>query len=53
MSIIIKKGTPKKRVKEKLKEFSGKKFPASKFSGKIKIKEDAVAIQRKLRDEWT
>jgi hypothetical protein len=53
MVVVIKKGESKKSIQSKLRKLkSGKGFPASKFTGKVKIKEDAVAIQRKLRDEW-
>lgn len=34
----------------KLKAKKG--FKASEYCGKVKVKEDAVAVQRKLRDEW-
>ena len=37
-------GTPKRKGK--------KGFPAKKFCGKIRKRGDAVAIQRKMRDEW-
>ncbi len=53
MVVIIKKGDSKKLIQNKLRKLKGGKgFPASKFTEKIKIDEDAVAIQRRLRDEW-
>jgi hypothetical protein len=53
MVIVIKKGESKKSIQNKLRKLKGGKgFPASKFTGKIKIDEDPVAIQRRLRDEW-
>jgi hypothetical protein len=54
MVIVIKKGESKKSIQNKLKKLTkGKKgFPASKFTGKVKIHGDPVAIQRRLRDEW-
>ncbi len=53
MVIVIKKGDSKKLIQTKLRKLKGGKgFPASKFTGKVKIDEDAVAIQRRLRDEW-
>jgi hypothetical protein len=52
MTVIIRKGSSKQAIRKKLENASGKKFPAKKFTGKIKINEDAVDIQRRLRDEW-
>lgn len=53
MVVVIKKGDSKKLIQRKLKKLkSGKGFPASKFTGKVNIEEDAVLIQRRLRDEW-
>jgi hypothetical protein len=53
MVVVIKKGESKKSIQSKLQKLkSGKGFPASKFTGKVKFKGDAVDIQRKLRDEW-
>jgi hypothetical protein len=55
MTVRIKKGESKKSIENKLRKLSKSKskgFPARLFTGKIKIEGDAVAIQRKLRDEW-
>jgi hypothetical protein len=52
MTIRIKKGSSKKTIQKQLSKAKSKGFPASKFTGKIKIKMDALAIQKKLRDEW-
>lgn len=55
MTVKIKKGESKKSIETKLKKLSKSKskgFPAHLFTGKIKIDEDPVALQRKLRDEW-
>lgn len=55
MSIVavVKKGTSKKNIDNKLKKLQKKKgFPASKYSGSIKIDRDALQIQKELRDEW-
>jgi hypothetical protein len=52
MAIKIKKGSSKKTIQKKLSRAKGKGFPAHKFTGKIKTKIDAVAIQKKLRNEW-
>ena len=52
MAIPIKKGSSKQTIKKQLSKAKGKGFPAHKFTGKIKTKEDAIAVQKKLRDEW-
>jgi len=53
MVVVIKKGDDTKSIQTKLHKLKkGKGFPASKFTGKIKIEEDAVRIQRRLRNEW-
>ena len=56
MTLILKKGASKKdiqQINKKLNEISsGKKLNAKKHSGVIKLKEDALSIQKKLRDEW-
>ena len=42
-----------KAVRELLnKRNSVKKFNAKKFCGAIKFEEDAMLIQKRLRDEW-
>lgn len=53
MTIVIKKGSSKKKIEEALRKLKkGKGFPASKFNGKMKIEGDALEIQKRLRDEW-
>jgi hypothetical protein len=53
MVIRIKRGESLKSIRKKLSRLkTDKGFPASKFTGLVKSKEDAVAIQRRLRDEW-
>lgn len=54
MTVVIKKGDSIDRIRKKLSKLKGKgkKFPAHKFLGLIKIDEDPVKIQRRLRDEW-
>lgn len=53
MVVVIKKGESQDSIRKKLQRLKKKGgFPASKFKGKVKITEDAVAIQRQLRDEW-
>lgn len=53
MVTIIKKGIKKKEFDKKLSSLkSVKKFDAHKFCGIIKLEEDPLLIQRKLRDEW-
>lgn len=43
--------TLKKRLNTALKDNSGG-VDTKKYSGVIKLKEDAVLIQKKLRNEW-
>lgn len=56
MVLILKKGASKKeieKVTEKLSKIRKKKrFDAYKHCGVIKLKEDAFAIQKRLRNEW-
>ncbi len=59
MTIVIKKGDSKEKNQEKLnrlqkKPLKRKQKSFMKFCGALKgvFKEDAVVIQRKLRDEW-
>jgi hypothetical protein len=52
MVTIIKKGTAKKEMEKALSGLkSAKTFDAYKHCGKITLKEDPVAIQKKMRDE--
>jgi len=53
--IEIKKNEPVSSVKKKINNLSSgaeRKFPASKFTGKVKSFGDGFAYQKKLRDEW-
>lgn len=52
MAIQIKKRSSKKTIQRELSKAKTKGFPAQKFTGKIRTKEDAVALQKKLRNEW-
>lgn len=54
MTIILKRGVPNKQVDDLIKSSkqSVKKTDLSKYVGTIKLKEDPLKIQRKLRDEW-
>lgn len=53
--MTIKQGTSKKVIAERFKKLynRGRKgFDASKFCGVLKLEEDALSIQKRLRDEW-
>ncbi|MFY7742858.1 MAG: hypothetical protein ACOVQR_09425 [Flavobacterium sp.] len=54
MTIIIKKKTDKKEIDSLLVKFRKTKAKKSLRSvfGIFKIEEDAVALQKKLRNEW-
>lgn len=55
MVTIIKKEDSREEIEKKLKKMkitSKKPFEAHKFCGIMKSDQDAVAIQRRLRDEW-
>jgi hypothetical protein len=56
MVFVLKKGASKKEIDaitEKLSKIRRKKgFDANKHCGVIKLKEDPLAIQKRLRDEW-
>jgi hypothetical protein len=57
MVVEIKKGDTPEEINKKLKMFSGKiaedkKTRLDKLFGAIKLKEDAVTLQRRWRDEW-
>ena len=56
MVLVLKKGASKKdiqQISKKLSELStGKKLNTKKYKGVIKLKQDALVIQKKLRDEW-
>ncbi len=55
MVITIKEGESKTSIDRKLKKlYAGKKgFQAYKYLGKIKIDEEPMEIQKRLRDEWS
>jgi len=57
MEVEIKKEDTPDDISKKLKVFSSKiienkKSRLSKFFGVLKLKEDAVTLQRRWRDEW-
>jgi hypothetical protein len=53
MVTIIKKGTKKEDFDRKLSGLKNmKRFDAHKYCGIIKLKEDPLAIQKSMRDEW-
>lgn len=57
MVLILKKGATEKEIsaiREKLHKKSSKKkgIDLDKYSGILKLKEDPLVIQKKMRDEW-
>lgn len=56
MVAILKQGESKKNMRKLLEELSKnrkrKTVDVHKYCGTIKLKEDALAIQKKMRDEW-
>lgn len=53
MVVVIKKGSSKKNMEEVLKKLRKRRgFPAHKLCGTVKFSEDALIIQKRLRDEW-
>ena len=53
MVLIIDKKTSKKELEKFLKSGSRKKiFDAKKYFGAIRFEEDALIIQKRLRNEW-
>ncbi|MES2112615.1 MAG: hypothetical protein V4577_27930 [Bacteroidota bacterium] len=53
MVLVLKDSNDIKKAKEALAERqTKKKFDAKKFCGVLKIHEDALVIQKRLRDEW-
>ena len=53
MVLVLKKGASKKELLNIEKKLGAKKVTQlSKYIGKIKITEDALLIQKKLRNEW-
>ena len=53
---MLKKGASKKEIAAIEKKLFKRKlesgFDAKKYNGVIKLKEDALDIQKRLRDEW-
>jgi hypothetical protein len=53
MVTIIKKGSTQRRINQALKKLRTQKgLDAFKFCGSIRLSEDALGIQKKMRDEW-
>ena len=55
MVTVIKKRTPKRRLRDAVKRakpVANAGFDARKHLGKWKLNEDALATQKRLRDEW-
>jgi hypothetical protein len=56
MVLVLKKGASKKEMEEINKKLSRmpsrKKLDARKYCGVIKLKDDPLVIQKRLRDEW-
>ncbi len=53
MVLILKKGASKREIEsleKRLKNKSG--IDVMKYCGKLKLKKDALMIQKELRDEW-
>ena len=50
---IVTKNTPKKKLEQIFSGFpASKKLDAFQFLGSVKLVEDPVNIQKKLRNEW-
>lgn len=53
MVTIIKKGSNKKEIEKALSKLrSTKEFDAYKYCGTVKLDEDPLEIQKRMRDEW-
>ena len=57
MVVVIKREDTPENISKKLKEFSDRSYQIkqarlSKYFGILKLKEDAVTLQRRWRDEW-
>ncbi len=56
MILVLKKGATKQEIEQINKKLEQmplrKKLEAKKYCGVIKLKEDPLLIQKKLRDEW-
>jgi hypothetical protein len=55
MVLVLKKGASKRQIaaiEKKLSKGKTTGFNARKYNGSLKLKGDALEIQKKLRDEW-
>jgi len=53
MTFILKKGTTKKQMELLTKKLSQSKgVDTKKYCGTINLKEDALTIQKQMRNEW-
>lgn len=56
MRLVLKKGATNEEIERLNKQLnqlpSRKKLDAEKYCGVIRLKEDPLAIQKKLRDAW-
>jgi hypothetical protein len=53
MVLTIKKGMSKKNLDDVLRKLKqSKKLDAKRYLGKVKWDEDALAYQKRIRDEW-
>ena len=53
MVTVIKKNTNKKEVQKQIEKALGTKgVNTHKYCGVIKLKEDPLVIQKRMRDEW-
>lgn len=53
MVVVLKKGATKKEMADVVAKLPGSKgVDTKKFCGVIKLNEDSLVIQKKMRDEW-
>jgi hypothetical protein len=53
MVLVLKKGASKKQIDNIIRKLKASKgVDVSKYCGTIKLKTDALTIQKKLRNEW-
>ena len=55
MVLVLKKGASKKEIESVMKKLRSQKkkgFNARKYNGVLKLKEDPLTIQKRLRGEW-
>ena len=55
MVLVLKNGASKKEIaalRKKLNQLPGKGIDTKKYCGVLKLKEDPLVIQKKMRDEW-